>query len=280
MMPQPRDIAEACEQKGVDTLRCPKRRITDDDRPFYEKGRLRDTVKTIFNCMSMPLPEDGEYTSTVDGGLMVFLNDPACVMRLIIAKSFEDFDIPKHPHILQPLGSRKSRGIRVDINPGIICPVRDADACLLGETLDRDGLSLWDKKTLNCGYIPLSDETARRAVVLDIGAINQITHGVRYAMNLLDRNDIQDTFYQPLRQAFDRAWPENAELPDRDGMAAFWRLCARFKDEGKLVTSWLTKEWTKAGNEFKRESEKQSTYKNAIKGSSLYAQRWRRFGFA
>jgi hypothetical protein len=242
-------------------------------------------VRTLFNALAMPLPPRDAFTKTVDGGMLVFLNDPACVMRIVCTRDIPHAVLHDHPLILQPLGSRMAGNIRVDINPGIHCPVAADVPDRLRAALANDNIRLVDDKTLNCGVLPGLPAGDDAPVVLDLGAVRKL-HGsfkdaMRAAMGYVppprtDRDDIQARHYAPLRAAFARAWPEKAALPDAQKIQEFWDQCRAFKIAGKLVTSWLTDTWKAEAADWLKDAwfEEPNGYKNAERGSLLYQECW------
>jgi hypothetical protein len=241
-----------------------------------------DTVKAVFNAMGMPLPRDHEFTKGNDGSIL-FLNSAACVMRV----QYEHVALLHgHPNILEPLGRRIRNGLVFDINPGVPCPVSERDIRRVREILADDGFDMWDPLAMNFGYLPAVTGLIKRRqvpVVLDPGAVGKLTNTIDEinalfpGMNLKSpqketkQPDLQKILYAPLHDAFDAAWPANDELPDQGRMNEFWKKCAGFKKEGKLVASWLGWNWKFAS--WGLGSGRVQSYKNVV-GGAAYAQRW------
>lgn len=51
-------------------------------------------------------------------------------------------------------------------------------------------------------------------------------------------NDPQEILYGDLRRSFAAAWPEGADKPSPNRMAAFWRQVEEAREDGKLVAGW------------------------------------------
>jgi hypothetical protein len=241
-----------------------------------------ETVRAVFNAMNMPLPRDHEFTKGNDGNIL-FLNPAACVLRVQYEHAAQ---LHGHPNILAPLGRRIRGGLVFDVNPGIPCPASGRDMRRVRGILAEDNFDMWDRLTMNCGYLPAVAGLIKRKqipVVLDPGAVNKLSNTIEEinalfpGMNLkspakeTERPDLQKTLYAPLRDAFDAAWPANDALPDRGRMDDFWKKCAGFKKEGKLVASWLGWNWKFASWGLSRGHAE--TYKNTG-GGAAYARRW------
>jgi hypothetical protein len=240
-----------------------------------------ETVRKVFNAMGMPVPQQNEFTKGNDGTL-VFLNPAACVMRIRYA---DNANLAEHPHILEPLGRRINNGLVFDINPGIPCPANFRDINRLHKILAEDGFDIWDPLAMNFGYLPAVAGLAGRKqipIVLDPGAAGKLSNTIEElnalfpGMNLKPsraqkpRTDMQKILYAPLREMFNAAWPADDALPDRSKMDEFWKKCAQFKQEGKLVASWLGRRWEFAVGQF---TFSKGAYKN-VAGGAAYARRW------
>lgn len=241
-----------------------------------------ETVKAVFNAMGMPLPRQNEFTKGNDGSI-VFLNPVACVLRVQYEHAAQ---LHGHPNILEPLGRRIRNNLVFDINPGIPCPVSGRDMRRVKEILADDDFEMWDPLVMNFGYLPAVTGLIKRRqvpVALDPGAVGRLSNTIDEinalfpGMNLKSpvkestRPNLQKILYAPLRDAFDAAWPANEELPNQARMNDFWKKCADFKKEGKLVASWLGWNWKFAS--WGLGSGRTEPYKN-VTGSAAYAQRW------
>ena len=64
----------------------------------------KERFNTIIEAMGLPIPSEDEQTESVDGGQIIFLNIPGCVIRVFDKGANGDNPIIQHPQILQPLG--------------------------------------------------------------------------------------------------------------------------------------------------------------------------------
>ena len=213
-------------------------------------------VQDFFEKMEMPIPQHGAFSISMDFGFLVFLNDAGCVLRLT-TDAQERFD---SRHILQPLISQKAGDMRIEIFPGVSSPTSAEDNDKLKRLLKQDGIDFLDDGAENCGYLPhVTDEHGKPVpVVIDPGAVFALSENVEEVQRHLP-DDVQDKLYNPLKDAFNRAWPQEQGRPDSALVQAFWQKCREMKQQGLLRTGWL---------------DISKDFKNIKRGSRLYAAHW------
>jgi len=178
----------------------------------------------------------------------------------------------QNPHFLHSLFNRKAGDYRIDIDPGIECPVTGGEVRSICKMMKRNyGITMEDSKPHNMGFIPGTHP--RYPVFIDLDphyvkisgpAVSRLTAAVRSVKEILTGKedkaaaDIQDKIYAPLKAALNEAWPANQDTADTEGIDRFFQLCREFKEAGKLVAGW--------------EDEKNS-YSNTTETSRRYAQR-------
>lgn len=194
-------------------------------------------TESLFDALGLPLPEGEEFFRTHDSGRVVFLTEFGCTIRFTKRNRTVPFT---HPRFLKPLFARAAGNYNVTVNPGIVTPVKDeSEAVALQDLLKRSGIvwSYRDCKRHNAGYIPGTAYT----VILDLDdkyvyATDQYSAGADLPANT--EPDPQGPLYAPLRTILTQAWPETADRPEAVGVRDFWRECASFKKQGKLVALW------------------------------------------
>jgi hypothetical protein len=224
-------------------------------------------LHTFFNCLAMPVPLKSEITPTSDMGFILFLNEPAILIRISSPEYCPSFI---HDRILQPFGSAPVDKLRADFFPGVITPIKQQSVEKVAKELRKDNVSFADQQTFNCGYIPMLDD---HGVVIDMGAVRRsriydsgpIQLALNKARMMITRQTpqapLQEKYYHSLRQAFKAAWPDTSDEPDHTKLTAMWQECMALKDQGKLVAGWL--HHVQNGYNFKN-----------LNGSTRYAQRW------
>jgi hypothetical protein len=250
---------------------------------LYEKPTAT-AVSALLSNLRLPVPEAGEYTKSWDDGFIVFLNPYGCLLRLV---DKEKSPLIHDPAILRPLASRNAGRMRVDINPGVECPIDPRDVPSLFFRLKERGIIFWDGKVRNCGYLPAQQGERRIPVVIDPDscAVRQLSQSVSLVDRMFQVKNIvtntlricalpsrdkppeaqistQDMIYGQLSSIFNAAWPTDREAPKNPiGISKFWDTCHSFREKGLLITSWLSKDMGA------------SNYKNANHGSEKFASR-------
>lgn len=256
--------------------------ILEKIQRVYDTGTA-DAVSSTLHHLQMPVPGAEEYTTSWDDGFLVFLNHHGCVIRMTDQDKLPGLE---DPAILVPLASRMAGRLKIDINPGLECPVDPRDAMALSEQLKTRGVNLWDQKTHNCGYLPALPGLSRRIpVVIDPCAVHALSESTGLVRNLISAKTIlvnvaqklnlpeqapppsanpshQDQVFGSLRQAFQAAWSTDQKQPSARKINDFWKSCRASFEKGLLTTSWLSSDMQESG------------YKNAYKGSKDFAERW------
>ena len=229
---------------------------------------------TLLDELCLPQPEEGEYTHSWDGGYLVFINPVACVLRLTHHSKIPNVS---HPHIQRPLGSRYAGVLRLDINPGLTCPIDPRDAQALYQRMKENNILLWDQKIHNLGYRPgVNNPTQRVPVLIDHASIQNLSQSVSVikraiqaktwivneylTIGLPEKNPppeaIEDDPYEELRICLKNSWESRS-------IEKFWQAAATAKESKLLIAGWLTGDMNESG------------YKNAFHGSQLYERKWK-----
>lgn len=222
-------------------------------------GDVYAPLSRFFNAIAMPVPERGQFTRTTDLGALVFLDAPGCVLRLTHNAAHPAID---HRRVLQPLLRKQAGVFRAEIFPGIRCPAGERDVIAAATELRDDGIHFPDFQEIredNFGELPVTNERPQRfAVALDMGAM----HDTRAGNEQAGAPDPQRALFGPLQQAFARAWPQSAALPDCGRLRDAWALCVQMKEHGILAADWH------------RPGRGYGDFKNAKKGGGAYATAW------
>lgn len=221
---------------------------------YWNEIDCTESLSAFFAAMDMPLPEKGQYTRTRDKGALIFLDGPACVMRLIDRVRFPSID---HPLVLQPLFKKDVGVFRVEICPGILNPVRDEHLFASARKLTDERIMFPDFQEIrddNFGYLPVEEPIA---VVLDMDAIQDCRDTPASSIP-----NIQAEIFRPLVEAFGEVWPDEAETVNRAKLRDTWKQCTAKKEEGVLIASW------------QRPARYYGDFKNAKSGAINYAASW------
>ena len=150
-----------------------------------KQGVAEETVRSLFDSLQLPVPQQYHYFTTSDKGAMLFLNACGIVLRLSVPDSEASREdngkyqlvAISHPAVLQPLARFRYKELQVDILPGIRLAADYEVTHALKEKLARDGYDFWDVRSLgNVGYLPTQNGEDPNAfpVVLDGGAVRKI----------------------------------------------------------------------------------------------------------
>lgn len=238
--------------------------------------KAAEIFESVMGRLHLAVPDRGEYTRSWDGGYLVFINPAACVIRLTHKSVIPDV---ADPHIQRPLGMLHADELRMDLNPGMICPIDPRDARALSKRFRDAGILLWDEKTHNFGYRPGTHNSGEKVPVLidhasvidlsqSVSAIQRIVQAKTIIVNeyLVSNLPIKEAPtlatwkdpYEVLREGFSKSW--NSDHPQ--SVRNFWEMAINAKNEGLLVAGWLT------------DKMKASKYKNAFDGNTLYQRKW------
>ncbi|MCB9991499.1 MAG: hypothetical protein H6867_08985 [Rhodospirillales bacterium] len=196
----------------------------------YSPGNALSLTRS-FNAASLPVPGPGAYLHSEDSGLLAFLDEEACALRLITPALVPPnaFTLAADPDILRPLGVRQiAPGLMLEIMPGIKATTEKEKRQPVIDRLNQkffvyDGTATYKR---NIGELPDG-----RAVVLDRGM-------VRTKDGSPEAAPYGDDGFDRLRALLDDAWPVTASLPDPEKMTAFWEACRQAKRDGLLVDGW------------------------------------------
>ncbi len=231
----------------------------------------------LLDRLNLSIPAEGEYTHSWDGGYLVFLNPAACVLRLTHQSNISTVS---HPHIQRPLAMRDIYELRMDINPGMICPIDPRDAKALYQRFKDDHVLLWDQKIHNHGYRPdIHDPDKKIPVLIDHASVHDLSQSVSVIKRMIQAKTwlvneylasgwpekepppvaTAEDSYEDLRISFEQSW----EAGTSEAMNHFWQAAVNARKSGLLVAGWLTTGMLESG------------YKNAFHGSQLYEQKWK-----
>jgi hypothetical protein len=232
-------------------------------------------VADFFSNIRLPIPEEDECQITKDSGAILFNNVHAVVIRITPAGLSENVN---HPLMLQPLATRFTDLVKIDINPGVECPAHPRDTLAAYNALKEKGWLLRDMKPQNLGNISSAAFQANKtaALVIDPGAVAKISPNMflgsfrkRRIFNLilsLGRPSCfplpDQSIFNPLREAFENAWPAGSVVSNPEKMEKFWLKCKDMKEKSWLVCGWLSNPKVVKSN-----------YKNARDGSRKYQKR-------
>ncbi len=204
-------------------------------------------IENVITALSLPVPGEGEFLQTREGGALIYLEDQGCVIRIT---HNNQHPYNKNDFVLRPLAALQADHFRIHINPGLPCPVNPDEIGDLVAILADDKLGFHDCFPENAGYLPYKTVEFPNGipVVIDEPAVNILRDDIAdiFAKPLNDRQksaqasarNIQDQLFEPLRKAFHKAWPMQNECSIQENMIAFWDLCKEMKAQGMLVDSW------------------------------------------
>ena len=206
---------------------------------------IANEVGQIFKDLQLPEPQDGEYLRGNDGWL-VFLNKYGCVLRIEDAFAAESSNMRiNHPLVLQPIGRIMVEHMNVEICPGVKLGVSESQRTWLKKELEKDHIQLSDSKVENLGFLNVHSPEFPEGLPVVIDQL-AVTEGARAGVRDLwrkitgkpaynpwyEREDLpyrftQAHFIEPLRAAFDKAWPLDEQDPQAsvERMNKFWKLC-------------------------------------------------------
>ncbi len=230
-----------------------------DDILGIEDEESARAVREIFNGLGLPVPQRGEYSERSSGmGGLVFVSRYGFVVRVVPAGKTVDIS---SSCLIKPLFDRAAGGNRFVVDPGYDQrTVTLDDAAFLKQKARGQGLDLRDLTEFNIARVPGTDHlvlvdidpsfiSRRRessfvtAVKATGAALRAVLGAGREGRRALEPDlDPQIRQYDPLRTILAQAWPENASVPDPQGIADFKAACLDFKAEGKLRADWAHSE--------------------------------------
>ena len=202
-------------------------------------------VKDVLNAMGLPLPAEGAIVSSAVGTLIP-IDQYGIILRIehSDSKLAVGQRVDAHPMVLQPLGQRSlTDGAVLEICAGCRMTTKEEYSKLLADKLPQTGVEFWDDGVTNIGLLPFKTPEYPDGVpvVIDRLAVDKLATGVSSVKDALTafglKEDLQAR-YQPLKDAFTAAWPEDAAVPDKAAFAGFLTVCDEFKARGDLVSGW------------------------------------------
>jgi hypothetical protein len=220
----------------------PQTAFTDSLQDYlFDCETTRNVIKA-FQQMGLPAPEQHNEFMHGSEGRVVFLNDYGLVIRIEENNS----RINDSPWVLQPIASIKAGEAVIEICPAVHFEPDERNRDALRELLLQDGIKFWDPGAKNMGRLPIKTPHFPDGVpvVIDRPSVYRLTEDsmeLREALLRKKQDDaakyreaaeIQKKLYAPLQQLFRECWSE----PRR--MERFWKECASFVQQGKLVAGW------------------------------------------
>ncbi len=227
-----------------------------------------ETAK-FFENLGLPIPQKEEFYLNVRNTdrRLVFLSDYGIVIRFTPAKSFLDIE---SIHRLYPLFTRLAGNYRIDIEPGIKCPVSQREASQIYHMLLRDhGILITDDTVHNFGFLPL--DGIRFPILIDIDEYvitgqsrpdiqdHSLGDIIQFREHLSSDRNIQKELYGPLQDILNAAWPSNQEKPRFSGIREFFKMARLYRNKGALLASWENPE-----NSYRRTHECAAAYKDRL----------------
>lgn len=214
-------------------------------------------VVEVLKAMGLPLPDQRAIVSGAVGTLIpldqygVMLRIEQSDRKLAVGQR-----VDAHPMVLQPLGQRQlTDGAVLEICAGCRMTDREEYSRLLVEKLPQTGVDFWDDGVTNIGLLPFTTPEYPDGVpvVIDRLAVDKLGDAVapvKDALAVFGLTEDMQARYQPLKDAFDAAWPEGADIPAQAGFAQFKQMCVEFKQRGDLVTGWAQPAQGAGGDSF------------------------------
>ncbi len=208
-----------------------------------------NNVLEVFDRLGLPAPRSGkEFLAGAEGGL-VFLNQYGLVIRIEHSDPengrFGWSRVDDSGWVLRPLAGIEAGHAYVEICPGCNLEQDARKIDYLKVRLEEQQIDFWDRWLVNIGRVPVCTEQFPEGmpVVIDRLAVCALTEGAKPAAEALaqeaqDAAEVQETLYAPLRTALEEAWPDKEGPSDAKKMQAFWRLCAQYVGDGKMVAGW------------------------------------------
>lgn len=214
-------------------------------------------VKDVLQAMGLPLPADGAIVSGAVGTLIP-LDQYGLILRIeqSDSKLAVGQRVDAHPMVLQPLGQRQlTDGAVLEICAGCRMTDKEEYSRLLAERLPQTGVDFWDDGVTNIGLLPFTTPEYPEGVpvVIDRLAVDKLGAGVAPVKDALLAFGLQEDMqvrYQPLKDAFSAAWPQDADVPDTTAFARFFKVAEEFKSRGELVAGWAAQDNKNSGDSF------------------------------
>lgn len=212
------------------------REFMDDDTVFAVRARMDE--------LQLPIPERSDEYMKATAGAIIFSNRYGMVVRIECGEESKRQN--NNPWVLQPVASFQAGRAVIEICPG----VHQADDwkynTFLVKELKKFNLDFHDEGLRNVGLLPVTSVKFPKGipVVVDRPAVMLLTQNiaaVRKALSVFGKKskDPQADLYAPLREAIGAAYQNGTDAPpDKKKMRAFWDLCEKFVEEGKLVAGW------------------------------------------
>lgn len=196
-------------------------------------------LAAFFNRAALPVPDRGEYLTSCDSGLLLFLQREACVLRFVSSRFPLAYGRTKplgpDPEILQPFGTRPlTDDLAIEFVPGIRVGLSISQFMDILRRLSKRDIHSDDSPEYsyrNGGLLP--DGTP---VILDRGSVRDERSAAR--QNAADAPE-QRRMFAPLIEGLYKVWPAHENLPTRPALHELWRAAAEMQERNKLTPGWL-----------------------------------------
>ncbi len=213
----------------------------------FGPGSRAEATK-LFSRLELPMPGKDEYEVTHDGGILVFINPVACVLRLQ-TKSKAKKRLTSAA-LLKPLGEISGEHIQAEINPGVQCAIAlevEKPHCRslkiknkennkkLSRIVAAEGNRYWDSASRNLVYLPTREGefTFDHPYIVDMDAIKKSKDApAEKTEPAPSTRSYQDVLYRGLRQSFSRLMVKDKSLQP------FWNNSVAAQQNGILVRAW------------------------------------------
>ncbi len=201
----------------------------------FDKAKTSSQAIAVFNKLKLPIPQEGEFFQTDDGGAVVLISPYACVLRFTseVRQHFV------HTRILQPLLTLPANEFRADLNPGVSIPFHGNDYtewydiyCQMENELKDDGIKVNDINHENGGRLPLPFDD--HFIFIEQGDISRLNVSVLSNQKFLKRlpdDDPQVVLFGNLKKRF-------CEAQNNNDISFSWGFCKEMKEQGVLVANW------------------------------------------
>ncbi len=218
----------------------------------YDDATVRN-ILGVFGKLGLPPPVSSAEFMKGSEGQLVFLSRYGLVLRIEEKRYATPAQVKGAPWVLQPLKSIDAGMAVVAVCPACHVGGSMAQLVFLKERLRAQDVNFSDFQFVNFGRLPVKMPLFPEGVpvVIDRGAVSELTERVSVLGRALEKEDparesafalearaAAETLYRPLRQALDDAWPDASGPADPAKMQQFFKLCAVYKEEGKLVAGW------------------------------------------
>lgn len=212
-------------------------------------GDTLQKVADVLTALNLPVPEDGSAFMKANRGALLFSNYYGVTIR--IEESFPLLEtqtdapisrLPDYPLMLQPVARFDAGLAVVEVCPGTNLANDRFYADTLWRLMFEGGLDFFDDGIHNVGLLPVKTPKYPRGVPvvidrLSVLVLTEKSDRVGKALKSIGCKEDPQKIYAPLRKAFMKSQKKDKTL-NPAGVKKFWRLCRKFREQGKLVDGW------------------------------------------